>query len=159
MRELIYEPDGTVLTNNAMQSLMTTFPNGSYTFTQKLPPLANAGNISQFEPYQQVWDSRPLQTYTDAAKDYETNWQQTLKDARNGTNTKFFTADYGLDWFDYKGSYNVVLGELGWNQSVTEDIAMVRGAADMQGKSWGTMVTWVASRRLTRKAEIKSTMK
>ena len=36
-RELIYEPNGAVLTDNTQQSMMTVFPNGSYTFTQKLP--------------------------------------------------------------------------------------------------------------------------
>jgi len=35
-----------------------------------------------------------------------------------------------------------VLGQLGWGQSGTQDIALVRGAADIQNKSWGAMVTW-----------------
>jgi hypothetical protein len=142
VRSLIYEPDGSVLTDNSIQSMMTTFPNGTYTFTQNLPPLADEGNISQFEPYQQVWDSRPLQNYSEAASDFETSWQQTLSAARNQSDVKLFTADYGLEWFDYKGGYDVVLGELGWNQSITQSIAQVRGAADMQGKSWGTMIDW-----------------
>ncbi len=142
VRVLIYEPDGSVHADKSMQSIMTTFANGSYTFTQNLPPLADPGNISQFEPYQQVWDSNPLKTYADAAKDFEASWQQTLDTARNGTDVKLFTSDYGLDWFDYKGGYDVVLGELGWNQSTTQNIAEVRGAADMQGKHWGTMITW-----------------
>jgi hypothetical protein len=141
VRGLIYEPNGLVLTDKSQQCMMTTFPNGSYTFTQNVPPCAE-GNISQFEPYQQVWASNPIQTYAEAAEDFETNWQQTLDIARNDTNVKFFTADYGLDWFDYKGGYDVVLAELGWNQSTTQNIAEIHGAADLQGKSWGTMIDW-----------------
>ena len=53
-----------------------------------------------------------------------------------------FTSDYGLYWWDYMGGYNVMLAELGWNASVAEQIAQVRGAARLQNKEWGTMITW-----------------
>ena len=32
--------------------------------------------------------------------------------------------------------------ELGWNASVAEQIALVKGAARMQNKDWGAMITW-----------------
>lgn len=104
----------------------------------------NAGNISQFEPYQQLWDSRPLQTYAEAANVYVSTEQNILSSIGNQSNVKPFTSDYGLDWFDYQAGYNVVLGQLGWNQSTTQNIALVRGAADMQNKSWGSMITWAS---------------
>ena len=53
-----------------------------------------------------------------------------------------FTSDYGLYWWDYLGGYNVMFTELGWNASVAEQIALVKGAARMQNKDWGAMITW-----------------
>lgn len=52
------------------------------------------------------------------------------------------TSDYCLYWFDYKAGYDVMFTELGWNCSVSEQIALVKGAARMQGKDWGAMITW-----------------
>lgn len=53
-----------------------------------------------------------------------------------------FTSDYALYWFDYLGGYNTIFAELGSNQSATQAIDMVRGAADLQNKTWGTIITW-----------------
>lgn len=55
---------------------------------------------------------------------------------------QLFTSDYGLYWWDYKGGYNVIFAELGWNASVAEQIALVKGAARLQDKEWGTIITW-----------------
>jgi len=60
---------------------------------------------------------------------------------RNDTVTAF-TSDYGLYWWDYKGGYDVMFAELGWNCSATEQIDLVKGAARMQDKDWGAMITW-----------------
>ncbi len=122
-RVLIYEIDGTVRTDNG--ALVT-----------------GEGNISQFEPYQELWDSRPIQTYSQAADNFVKTQQTTLSAIRNQSAVKLFTSDYALDWFDYEGGYDVVLAQLGWNQSTTQNIALVRGAADMQDKSWGAIITW-----------------
>ena len=56
-----------------------------------------------------------------------------------------FTSDYCLYWFDYLGGYNVMFTELGWNCSLAEQIALVKGAARMQHKQWGAMITWTYS--------------
>ena len=53
-----------------------------------------------------------------------------------------FTSDYALYWFDYLMDYDVVFAQLGWNHTVAQDIALVRGAANLQNKNWGTMLTW-----------------
>ena len=53
-----------------------------------------------------------------------------------------FTSDYALYWFDYKGGYDVMWTQLGWNCSVTEQIDLVKGAARVQDKDWGAIVTW-----------------
>jgi hypothetical protein len=122
---LNYFPDGTV-----------QYENGTY--------VTDEGNISQFEPYQQVRNSNPVQTYAEAANDFVNTEQNTLNSIGNQSTVNLFTSDYGLYWFDYQGGYNVVLAELGWNQSTTQNIALVRGAADMQNKSWGAMIDWAS---------------
>ena len=53
-----------------------------------------------------------------------------------------YTSDYALYWFDYKGGYDTIFAELGSNQSTTQTIALARGAANMQNKTWGTIITW-----------------
>ncbi len=60
----------------------------------------------------------------------------------NNAGIQTFTSDYGLYWFDYMGGYNVLFTELGWNASITEQIAQVKGAARLQNKDWGAMITW-----------------
>ncbi len=53
-----------------------------------------------------------------------------------------FTSDYALYWFDYLGGYDVVLAQLGWNETLTKNIGLVRGSARLQNKSWGAIITW-----------------
>ena len=35
-----------------------------------------------------------------------------------------------------------MFGQIGWNHSLAQDIALLRGAANMQNKDWGAMITW-----------------
>jgi len=53
-----------------------------------------------------------------------------------------FTSDYALYWFDYLAGYDAVFSELGWNHSTTQQIALCRGAANMQRKAWGAIIVW-----------------
>jgi hypothetical protein len=53
-----------------------------------------------------------------------------------------FTSEYALHWYDYLSGWDVILTQIGWNGTVTQDIALVRGAAKLQGKEWGAMITW-----------------
>jgi parallel beta-helix repeat protein len=53
-----------------------------------------------------------------------------------------FTSDFGLYWFDYKAGYDVVLAEFVKNHSRPLHLAMCRGAAKVQNKDWGIMITW-----------------
>jgi hypothetical protein len=62
--------------------------------------------------------------------------------ALNAAGITAYTSDYGLYWFDYLGGYNVLFTELGWNCSVAEQIALVKGAARLQDKEWGAIITW-----------------
>ena len=53
-----------------------------------------------------------------------------------------FTSDYALYWFDYLAGYDTIFVELGWNHSTVQHIALGRGAANTQGKEWGTIIVW-----------------
>lgn len=53
-----------------------------------------------------------------------------------------FTSDYALYWFDYLAGYDAVFTELGWGHSETQHIALCRGAANVQNKKWGAIITW-----------------
>jgi len=53
-----------------------------------------------------------------------------------------FTSDYALYWFNYKAGYDVLFAEFGWNYSRQLNVALCRGAAKVQNKDWGVMITW-----------------
>ncbi|MGD0202730.1 MAG: hypothetical protein ABSC20_02340 [Candidatus Bathyarchaeia archaeon] len=137
--QITYQPNGEVI--NGTEVVMTGYPNGTYV-TNRNQPISNPGNISQFEPYQELWDSRPLQTYNEAANAFVSTEQQTLSSIGNQSDINLFTSDYGLYWFDYLGGYNTVFAELFGTQTDAQTLALVRGAADMQDKSWGAMIEW-----------------
>jgi hypothetical protein len=97
-----------------------------------------------------------LQGYTDETKrNYDSAAQIFLsyqKEPSNITNLQkngvsVSTSDYALYWFDYKMGYNTIFTELFANQSVTQSIDLVRGAAHMQNKTWGAILTWSGSER------------
>jgi hypothetical protein len=96
--------------------------------------------------YEVLVEQNPIQTYGDAA-DVFVDMQRGLlegidKTQLNKQDLLVFTADYGLYWWNYKGGYDVVLAELAWNHSAAQHIGLVRGAANLLGKSWGTILTW-----------------
>ncbi len=153
---LIYLPNGTTLkqessppTNNnyivdqngttILQQTHIPWPTLTYSIVE------DKGNISQFEPYLQLWNSRPFQTIDDlstVAKSYVKTQQETTDWIANQSNVKLFTSDYVLPWWDYQIGYDTVFAELGWNNTVSQEIGLVRGAANLQNKSWGTIITW-----------------
>ena len=53
------------------------------------------------------------------------------------------TSDYALYWFDYKAGYDVVFAQFAWNYSRQLNVALCRGAAAIQNKDWGVMITWM----------------
>ncbi len=57
-------------------------------------------------------------------------------------NIPMFTSDYALYWFDYLAGYDAIFVELGWNNSRPQQIALGRGAANVQDKAWGAIITW-----------------
>ena len=55
-----------------------------------------------------------------------------------------FTSDYALYWFDYLAGYDCVFVELLGNNNTDKirQICLCRGAADVQDKQWGAIITY-----------------
>ena len=68
--------------------------------------------------------------------------QFTTSNATEIEGVQSFMSDYGLYWFDYKAGYDVVFAEFALNYSKRLNIAFCRGAATVQNKDWGVMITW-----------------
>ena len=88
-------------------------------------------------------DMENASDYSDAANRFVTSIRSSLimQNAKN-TSLPIFTSDYALYWFDYLAGYDTVFVELGWNHSRTQQIALCRGAANVQEKDWGAIITW-----------------
>jgi hypothetical protein len=96
---------------------------------------------SDVPSYQELLGLNPLQTYQDVADFFIDAYQDRLVCPKNNS-LQTFTSDYVLYWFDYKADYDVLLAQVGWNHTLAQDIALVRGAATLQDKPWGVIITW-----------------
>jgi hypothetical protein len=131
-------------------NITTYYPNGTITLLYENGDLFTMENgssrISQLEPYEKVLSRNPIPNYTVAAEKFINRNQQILEGLNKqwSLNQSFplFTSDYALYWWDYLSGYDVMLAQLGWNNTVAQEIGLVRGAANLQGKSWGTILTW-----------------
>lgn len=81
------------------------------------------------------------ENFTDAAQTYVENLYAHLE-YYIYSGAKIFTSDYALYWFDYESGYDCVLTEFGWNHSRELHTALCRGAAKVQNKKWGAIITW-----------------
>jgi len=101
------------------------------------------GNQIDCTPYMLV---KEADNYTDAANKFVGELNKILKNITDypiyAGEFTLFTSDYGLYWFDYQAGYDVVLCEFAWNHSRLLSVALNRGAARMQHKDWGVMITW-----------------
>jgi hypothetical protein len=104
--------------------------------------LTDTGLLSRIETYQQIIAKKPFQTYDEAARIFVSTLQNSTSWPHNQTSAPLFTSDYALYWYDYLGGYDVVLAELGWNNTSEQQIASIRGAANLQNKDWGVIITW-----------------
>jgi hypothetical protein len=95
------------------------------------------------------------ENYSGAANQYVNTINWWLRSGRNAITQNFaypteyqlFTSDYALYWYDYEAGYNTVFNEFGWqtgwaNDSQQLNMALCRGAATVQNKDWGVMITW-----------------
>jgi hypothetical protein len=84
--------------------------------------------------------------YTDAANKFVGKLSEYLKHYTDyyisAGDLSLFTSDYCLYWFDYEAGYDVVFCEFGWKHSRLLNVALNRGAAKIQHKDWGVIITW-----------------
>jgi hypothetical protein len=102
--------------------------------------IRSAPNGFSYQTYQQLQNIRPFKDIDETAQRFRARDKDNIDFLKNLT--KVFTSDYGLYWFDYLAGYDVVLGQLGWNLSVTQQLSLMRGAANTQQKDWGVFITW-----------------
>lgn len=131
----LYQPD---LANNTsgIDIEATFYPNDTIVIDRA----ENGLQDFAYSNYQQLEDIRPLADYNATEQMFVNRDKSNLNFLNNSTTV--FTSDYALDWFDYLSGYDVVLSQIGWNLSFSEQIAEARGAAMAQNKEWGVIITW-----------------
>lgn len=134
----LYEPGSENPSESNQSSSYTTFyPNGTISID---PNNSQTSDEHVFKTYEELLSVRPFKNVDETAERFCARDQDDLKFLSNST--KVFTSDYALYWFDYKSGYDVLLAQIGWNISMPQQIAFVRGAAKQQNKDWGIIVTW-----------------
>ena len=94
-----------------------------------------------FETYEELISVKPFKNADEAAERFVARDHDKIEYLKNSSVT-VFTSDYALYWWDYLSGYDVTLVHMGWNISVAQQIALVRGAAKLQNKDWGIVITW-----------------
>ena len=146
-----YWPDGKIVMEKLGETV-TYYADGVITVLENKNGhfYTTMSNITKYskpiQAYDQVLEQNPIQTYDDAAMAYVKMNNALIEEINKAEleqeQVLVFTAEYGLYWWDYKSGYDLVLAELAWNHSDIQEIALVRGAAKLQNKQWGTMITW-----------------
>jgi hypothetical protein len=147
---VLYQPEGSIhLWINDTSSAGVNYviePNGTAYLLEGngnvASQVSDTSKLPKIETYSQIISERPLQNSDDFASTVVNTSQNTTDWLRTLAPVQVFTSDYALYWYDYLGGYDVVLAQLGWNRTGIQDIALVRGAANLQGKDWGAIVTW-----------------
>jgi hypothetical protein len=129
------EPGGTTIDANYTSEFLQLSIRNSEVYAQHEPAIDLTMNGSI------PFDSKQA---TQAAYHFVTLGLQADPDLNQLENRSInaFASDYALYWFDYLGGYDTIFAEFGSNQSTTQAIDMVRGAANLQNKTWGTIITW-----------------
>ena len=136
-----YETNGEIRVNEVPDMIPSIDPSNTTEDSTNWTSHQGSVDISQVESYEDLWGSHPFPTHESIA-DFFINEYQSKLEYLHKNSIMAFTSDYILYWFDYKAGYDVVLAQLGWNHTLAQDIALVRGAAELQNKKWGAIVTW-----------------
>jgi hypothetical protein len=127
----LYEP--TDENDNSSAAYATFYPNGTISGT--------LSNRSSFETYEDLMSLRPFKDTDEVAERFLARDQNKIEYLKNNS-INVFTSDYALYWWDYLAGYDVILAHIGWNLTLTQQIALVRGAAKLQNRDWGIVITW-----------------
>ncbi len=136
--------DNIIINRTEITDVYATFyPNGTISVERFGTPATQPSpvfNWSTSLTYNELMSEQPLKDPTAIAARFYANNQENIQSIRNLT--KVFTSDYALYWFDYLTGYDVILAQLGWNISLSQQIGLIRGAATMQNKDWGAVISW-----------------
>jgi len=118
------------------------YPNGTINVADASSLTPKSEDVSSWDnlTYQGLMDERPFKNVNEAAERFCAQTQSNIENLTSST--RVFTSDYALYWFDYLSGYNVILAQIGWNNSFAQNIALARGAAKLQSKDWGVDITW-----------------
>jgi hypothetical protein len=126
------ENDASEIANEA-----TFYSNGSIQIVKS----SNGLNDFSYKSYQELTNIRPFKDLNDTSQRFVDRDRSNINFLKMNS-TKVFTSDYALYWFDYLSGYDVILSQIGWNLSLNQQIALLRGAATLQNKDWGIVITW-----------------
>jgi hypothetical protein len=89
----------------------------------------------------------PVNNVDDASYAFVKNYSATVNGQRNSNALRnqsypLFTCDYGLYWFDYKAGQDGVLAEFAYSYDRNINMALNRGAAQVQNKQWGVIIVY-----------------
>ncbi|MCW4034544.1 MAG: hypothetical protein NWF03_04195, partial [Candidatus Bathyarchaeota archaeon] len=141
------EPENLNNTDGYEKGVYATFySDGSIEVDEPNATLASIqiANLPDYATYEQLQSVKPLKDVNETANKFVTLNQDSVNYL--GDLTTVLSSDYALYWFDYLTGYDIMLGHLGWNHTFSQQIALLRGAAKLQNKDWGVVVTWKYSR-------------
>lgn len=118
-------------------AVYTLYPNGTITTDTSANPNKQLPNSITYDSLMQ---SKPFKTTNEVAEAFGNLTESKIAFLRN--NTRVFTSDYALYWYDYLAGYDVILGQIGWNNTLAQEIGLLRGASKLQNKDWGIVITW-----------------
>ena len=122
------------ISGSDIDSEVTFYPNGTVDVVKP------ATDGFSFNSYQELESIRPFKDLNDTAQRFCDRDKTSIDFLKNST--QVFTSDYALYQFDYSSGYDVVLGQIGWNMSLTQQLSLMRGAANLEHKDWGIFITW-----------------
>jgi hypothetical protein len=111
----------------------TFYPNGTKT--------GEFADEPSFTTYEELLSVKPFKDSDETAERFVARDQDKIEYLTNSSIT-VFTSDYALYWWDYQSGYDVILAHVGWNITLAQQIALVRGAANLQSRDWGVVITW-----------------
>jgi hypothetical protein len=119
--------------DNSLPAYTTFYPNGTI--------IGDRSPQSSFENYDDLMKVKPFRDIDEIAEAFLARDQNKIEYLSNQSVT-VFTSDYVLYWWDYLSGYDVMLAQIGWNLTLAQQIALVRGAAKQQNEDWGIVITW-----------------
>ena len=124
------EPTGN---SEATTAYSTFYPNGTKT--------GEFIDHPSFTTYEELMEVKPFKDKNDTAERFITRDQNKIEYLKSNSVTAV-SSDYALYWWDYLSGYDVMLAHLGWNITLDHQISLIRGAAKLQNKDWGIIITW-----------------